>query len=56
MDTVKNRRVAVKKLSDPFQGVVHAQRCYRELKLLTHMTHENVRDAVAHSCDRESSL
>ena len=42
IDTAENRRVAVKKLSDPFQGVIHAKRCYRELKLLTHMAHENV--------------
>ena len=42
LDTEKNRRVAVKKLSSPFQGVIHAKRCYREMKLLTHMDHENV--------------
>lgn len=42
-DTDKERHVAIKKLSDPFQGVIHAKRCYREMKLLTHMKHENVR-------------
>lgn len=35
--------MAIKKLASPFQGVVHAKRCYREIKLLTHMNHENVR-------------
>lgn len=42
-DTQETRAVAIKKLASPFQGVVHAKRCYREIKLLTHMNHENVR-------------
>ncbi|CAI7994031.1 Mitogen-activated protein kinase 14 [Geodia barretti] len=41
-DTKEERAVAIKKLASPFQGVVHAKRCYREIKLLTHMKHENV--------------
>ena len=36
--------VAVKKLSRPFQTVVHAKRTYREIKLLKHLKHENVRN------------
>jgi len=36
------RRVAIKKLSRPFQSDVHAKRTFRELKLLKHMRHENV--------------
>ncbi|KAH1172477.1 hypothetical protein KIL84_008095 [Mauremys mutica] len=35
-------RVAVKKLSRPFQSIIHAKRTYRELRLLKHMKHENV--------------
>lgn len=34
--------VAVKKLSRPFQSIIHAKRTYRELRLLEHMKHENV--------------
>ena len=41
-DTVKMTRVAVKKLARPFQNDVHAKRCYRELRLLKHMDHDNV--------------
>lgn len=42
LDTEKNLRVAIKKLSRPFQSAVHAKRTYRELRLLKHMYHENV--------------
>ncbi|XP_051271091.1 kinesin-like protein KIF21B isoform X10 [Dicentrarchus labrax] len=35
-------KVAVKKLSRPFQSFIHAKRTYRELRLLKHMKHENV--------------
>ena len=42
LDTSFNVRVAIKKLSRPFQSHVHAKRCYRELRLLRHMNHENV--------------
>lgn len=42
-DDVKNDlKVAVKKLSRPFQSIIHAKRTYRELRLLKHMKHENV--------------
>ncbi|XP_078402753.1 mitogen-activated protein kinase 14 isoform X3 [Cetorhinus maximus] len=41
-DTKSSVRVAVKKLSRPFQSVIHAKRTYRELRLLKHMKHENV--------------
>ncbi|MEQ2265523.1 Mitogen-activated protein kinase 14A, partial [Xenotaenia resolanae] len=34
-------KVAVKKLSRPFQSIIHAKRTYRELRLLKHMKHEN---------------
>ena len=36
-------RVAIKKLARPFQSQIHAKRTYRELKMLKHMKHENVR-------------
>lgn len=42
LDTVTNKKVAIKKLARPFQTAVHAKRTYRELKLLKHMRHENV--------------
>lgn len=32
----------MKKLSRPFQSIIHAKRTYRELRLLKHMKHENV--------------
>uniref|UniRef100_A0A6I8RZ13 mitogen-activated protein kinase n=1 Tax=Xenopus tropicalis TaxID=8364 RepID=A0A6I8RZ13_XENTR len=41
-DTRTELRVAVKKLSRPFQSIIHAKRTYRELRLLKHMKHENV--------------
>uniref|UniRef100_A0A4W3GIJ5 mitogen-activated protein kinase n=1 Tax=Callorhinchus milii TaxID=7868 RepID=A0A4W3GIJ5_CALMI len=41
-DTKTGVRVAVKKLSRPFQSIIHAKRTYRELRLLKHMKHENV--------------
>jgi len=33
---------AIKKLSRPFQSVMHAKRAFREIRLLKHMNHENV--------------
>jgi len=42
MDTEKNMKVAIKKLARPFQSSIHAKRTYRELRLLKHMSHENV--------------
>lgn len=36
------QKVAVKKLARPFQSVIHAKRCYRELRLLKHICHDNV--------------
>uniref|UniRef100_A0A8C6LS43 mitogen-activated protein kinase n=1 Tax=Nothobranchius furzeri TaxID=105023 RepID=A0A8C6LS43_NOTFU len=41
-DVKTGLRVAVKKLSRPFQSIIHAKRTYRELRLLKHMKHENV--------------
>lgn len=41
-DVVLRQKVAVKKLSRPFQSLVHCRRSYRELRLLKHMKHENV--------------
>ena len=36
-------QVAIKKIARPFQSAVHAKRTYRELRMLKHMVHENVR-------------
>uniref|UniRef100_A0A3P8UJV0 mitogen-activated protein kinase n=1 Tax=Cynoglossus semilaevis TaxID=244447 RepID=A0A3P8UJV0_CYNSE len=41
-DMKSGEKVAVKKLSRPFQSIIHAKRTYRELRLLKHMKHENV--------------
>ncbi|XP_054999081.1 mitogen-activated protein kinase 11 isoform X3 [Sorex araneus] len=41
-DAQLRQKVAVKKLSRPFQSLVHARRTYRELRLLKHLKHENV--------------
>jgi len=35
-------KVAIKKIARPFQSSVHAKRTYRELRMLKHMTHENI--------------
>lgn len=42
MDTSVDVQVAIKKLSRPFQSVMHAKRALREIRLLKHMRHENV--------------
>lgn len=41
-DARLRQKVAVKKLSRPFQSLIHARRTHRELRLLKHMKHENV--------------
>lgn len=41
-DKENKQKVAIKKLSRPFQSAIHAKRTYRELRLLKHMDHENV--------------
>ncbi|TTW07849.1 Mitogen-activated protein kinase 11 [Bagarius yarrelli] len=41
-DVQLRQKVAIKKLSRPFQSLIHSRRSYRELRLLKHMKHENV--------------
>eukprot|EP00794_Sanderia_malayensis_P005932 gene5932-6618_t len=41
-DTKTGQMIAVKKLSRPFQSVIHAKRTYRELQMLKYLKHENV--------------
>lgn len=41
-DIVENRKVAIKKLSRPFQNMTHAKRAYRELKLMRLVNHVNI--------------
>lgn len=48
VDEKTGLKVAVKKLSRPFQSIIHAKRTYRELRLLKHMKHENVSVCVLH--------
>lgn len=43
MDSRTRTKVAIKKLYRPFQSELFAKRAYRELRLLKHMKHENVR-------------
>ena len=43
MDTVTNRKVAIKKIANTFHDLVDAKRILREIKLLRHFnSHENV--------------
>ncbi|XP_073741032.1 mitogen-activated protein kinase 13 isoform X1 [Callorhinus ursinus] len=42
IDKRSGEKVAIKKLSRPFQSEIFARRAYRELRLLKHMQHENV--------------
>lgn len=42
VDKRSGEKVAIKKLSRPFQSEIFAKRAYRELLLLKHMQHENV--------------
>lgn len=42
IDKRSGEKVAIKKLSRPFQSEIFAKRAYRELLLLKHMHHENV--------------
>ena len=41
-DTLKSTKIAIKKLSRPFETEIHAKRAYREIKLLKHVKHENI--------------
>ncbi|XP_075223369.1 stress-activated protein kinase JNK-like isoform X2 [Lycorma delicatula] len=41
-DTVTQQNVAIKKLSRPFQNVIHAKRAYREFKLMKLVHHKNI--------------
>lgn len=43
MNEKSKEKVAIKKLHRPFQSEIFAKRAYRELRLLKHMKHENVR-------------
>lgn len=45
VDCRTGTKVAIKKLYRPFQSELFAKRAYRELRLLKHMKHENVRQA-----------
>ena len=49
-------KVAIKKLARPFQSAIHAKRTYRELRMLKHMNHENVRSLVTPYCTRSLNV
>ncbi|KAL9962779.1 hypothetical protein ACROYT_G031917 [Oculina patagonica] len=42
LDTTTGEKVAIKKLSRPFQNVTHAKRAFRELVLLKMVNHKNI--------------
>ncbi|XP_031563290.1 stress-activated protein kinase JNK-like isoform X2 [Actinia tenebrosa] len=42
IDTLTGKKVAIKKLSRPFQNVTHAKRAYRELVLMKMVNHKNI--------------
>ncbi|XP_048590112.1 stress-activated protein kinase JNK isoform X2 [Nematostella vectensis] len=42
IDTVTGEKVAIKKLSRPFQNVTHAKRAFRELVLMRMVNHKNI--------------
>lgn len=46
VDSRTGTKVAIKKLYRPFQSELFAKRSYRELRLLKHIKHENVRHNV----------
>ena len=48
LDTEKNVKVAIKKLTRPFQSAIHARRTFREIKMLKHMNHENVSEFISY--------
>ncbi|TGZ59110.1 hypothetical protein CRM22_009273 [Opisthorchis felineus] len=41
-DSQLHRRVAIKKLTKPFDDSEYAKRTYRELRILAHVSHENI--------------
>ncbi len=41
-DTLRNEKVAIKKLAQPFMTKIHSKRTYREIKLLKHNQHDNI--------------
>ena len=49
-DNVLKQKVAIKKLSRPFQNVTHAKRAYRELVLLKITNHKNVSGLISVVC------
>jgi len=42
LDTVKQQRVAIKKVLTPFHSLLFAKRLLREIKILSCLQHENV--------------
>ena len=42
MDRTLSRKVAIKKISRPFETLTHAKRTYREICLLKHINHDNL--------------
>ncbi|MEQ2193952.1 Mitogen-activated protein kinase 12, partial [Xenoophorus captivus] len=54
IDQKTKEKVAIKKLYRPFQSLIHAKRAYRELRLLRHIQHDNVRNSTGK--DNESAF
>ena len=49
-DQLTSQAVAIKKIMKPFSTPVLSKRTYRELKLLKHLRHENVRTTPTPHC------
>jgi serine/threonine protein kinase len=49
-DQLTTQSVAIKKIMKPFSTPVLSKRTYRELKLLKHLKHENVRRSPVSPC------
>jgi hypothetical protein len=43
LDKERKTKVAIKKIGRPLQTPLHAKRAYREIRMLKHMHHDNVR-------------
>lgn len=56
VDNRSGTKVAIKKLYRPFQSELFAKRAYRELRLLKHMKHENVRHSTIRAWSRGSGV
>ena len=58
-DPRDGERVALKKIPNIFHNTVSSKRIYRELKILTHLNHDNVSEAIiicSRTCNESESV